>query len=253
MEARTTLIALSLKCGGDWERIRESLGERIVPEDEWTEKAEKAAGNAITIIDPDYPEALKQCFKPPFVIYFEGDKSLLSSNKIVSVAGKKDPSAEEFSFAKETCGSLAGSGCPIAFGMSQGISEAAEKATSDLGMGIRVLGCGIGMAGSMHPKKRMPKAALSVSEYPDGCLPSPDKAHAKDRIVAALGKVMAVFGISHDGSSAMRMASMALSMCKEIACAPESPRAGSKSWSNSLIREGAAILDGPTDVMDLMK
>ena len=41
----------------------------------------------VCITDPNYPTKLKQSFKPPFVLFYEGNLSLLNENNIMCVCG----------------------------------------------------------------------------------------------------------------------------------------------------------------------
>jgi DNA processing protein len=42
--------------------------------------------NVITILDSEYPEALKFAYKPPFVIFYKGDLEILK-NKFINLTG----------------------------------------------------------------------------------------------------------------------------------------------------------------------
>lgn len=68
MTARERLIALHIKYEGDWDAIYENIRDKNIPDD-----LEKCVEDVdldmyCTILDEDYPQRLKQRFKPPFVI-----------------------------------------------------------------------------------------------------------------------------------------------------------------------------------------
>ncbi|MGL5591537.1 MAG: DNA-processing protein DprA [Mycoplasmoidaceae bacterium] len=82
------LLFFSIKYNGDWELIFEAL--------ETKEKIEIKEINNIknnfaykytTIIDKDYPLLLKDVYKPPFLLYCDGNISLLNNN-LVTLIGK---------------------------------------------------------------------------------------------------------------------------------------------------------------------
>jgi len=70
MKAREILIALHIKHNGNWDKIYEDIRNRNTEniEDYIKDYDEDNLNDFVTIIDEDYPERLKQRFKPPFVI-----------------------------------------------------------------------------------------------------------------------------------------------------------------------------------------
>ena len=71
-KARNILIALSLKHNGDWDKIYEDIQNKTLVEDTYTQQAENIK-NVITILDEEYPQQLKNSFKPPFVLFYKGN------------------------------------------------------------------------------------------------------------------------------------------------------------------------------------
>ncbi|QEH61654.1 DNA processing protein [Spiroplasma chinense] len=86
------LLYFSLKYFGNWDEIYNALDtkEKISHVD--LEKVEsKIDCNYITILSPLYPNYLKNCHKPPFVIYFKGDNELLVKyHKAIGIVGGKE-------------------------------------------------------------------------------------------------------------------------------------------------------------------
>lgn len=85
LEGRTLLLALAKKYGNDWKSIYNALQTKEVIED-FTPNIYKA----ITILDDDYPDYLKQINQPPFVIYYDGDICALQHKKLVALFGDND-------------------------------------------------------------------------------------------------------------------------------------------------------------------
>lgn len=71
MKGRDILIFLAVKYNGAWNKIYEAIkNKELVDEQQVFEAVESTKKfNTITIIDDDYPEALKKIYKPPFVIF----------------------------------------------------------------------------------------------------------------------------------------------------------------------------------------
>lgn len=64
---RDALIALAIMHGGDWRAMYEAVKSRsTIPEEAYA----KADGvKAVTILDPEYPQTLKNTHQPPFVLF----------------------------------------------------------------------------------------------------------------------------------------------------------------------------------------
>lgn len=95
MDARDSLIALVERYGGDWDKVYNAIqnkedisgdGEKL--RDDLCNRCNSAGIQIVTIIDNNYPEALKGVNKPPFAIFYRGDLSLLQNkNEKVCVLG----------------------------------------------------------------------------------------------------------------------------------------------------------------------
>lgn len=70
MNARDIVLTVWALCDGDWQRTfdyirnKRPMSEELIAET----LADVDVDNYITIVDKDYPEALKEVNKPPFVI-----------------------------------------------------------------------------------------------------------------------------------------------------------------------------------------
>ena len=67
-KGRIVLIVLSLKHQNDWDKMYADILAHEDVGQEWLDQA-KDVKDALTIIDTNYPFELRQCSKPPFVIY----------------------------------------------------------------------------------------------------------------------------------------------------------------------------------------
>ncbi|QHX36514.1 DNA-processing protein DprA [Spiroplasma sp. BIUS-1] len=83
------LLYFSIKYKGDWDKIYHALDtkEKITHKD-LDEVSKKIDSNFITILSPLYPSYLKNTHKPPFVIFYKGDITLLSKyHKTIALVG----------------------------------------------------------------------------------------------------------------------------------------------------------------------
>ena len=73
--------------------IGEITAEQILNEeyrknlDKYIEYMKKYNIGIITILDPDYPETLKNIYDPPIVLYYKGNIQLLTKENIIAMIG----------------------------------------------------------------------------------------------------------------------------------------------------------------------
>lgn len=92
LSARNILIFLNKKNNGNWDKMYRDIQNRAnYPEDD----IDIAQNHHVTtLIDPDYPTKLKQSFKPPFCLFWEGDLSLLNKDNIMVICGSDKGNSE---------------------------------------------------------------------------------------------------------------------------------------------------------------
>ena len=66
METREILIAIWKKCNGDWDAIYKVLRNKEYIDVELSLEGVDTS-KYVTLLDEDYPQDLKQSYKPPFV------------------------------------------------------------------------------------------------------------------------------------------------------------------------------------------
>ena len=83
MESREILLYLALKHKGDWNPIYEDISKHVEINHEEAEKLISTVKSSyITILDEEYPESLKNAYKPPFVLFYY---AILSFKKLSTV------------------------------------------------------------------------------------------------------------------------------------------------------------------------
>ncbi|AUB31399.1 DNA-processing protein DprA [Spiroplasma floricola] len=86
------LLYFSLKYNGNWDKIYHALDtkEKITHKN-LEDVKNKIDSDFITILSPLYPNYLKNTHKPPFVIFYKGDISLLSKyHKTIAIVGGQE-------------------------------------------------------------------------------------------------------------------------------------------------------------------
>ena len=246
---------LALKYEGDWDKLTQAVKDKEVPDEELYEKLSSACQSKyVTILDPEYPLALKQCYKPPIVLFYYGDLSLMrDDSKCVSYVGSRDSTPYGNEMARTMCSGLSKYGYRIVSGLARGIDVAALVAALDSkGGAVAVLGNGIDFC---YPSENTPvyerikKEGLVISEYPGKTKPTHETFPLRNRIVAGLSKATVV-GEASRRSGTLITVNYALSSNKDVGCVPY--RATEDSACNALIKDGAFMVETPEDVLLMM-
>ena len=257
--AREVLLALSVKHKGDWNKIyRDILRKVPLKDEEVIEAKEKVKCPYITILDNEYPSALKDSYSPPFLIYYYGNYSLLESPYALTAVGSRKPSLYQSDttarLVRETEAKLENKVLLVS-GMAKGIDQAAMKAAMASEAPVcAVLGSGIDIPypkdnGGIYEYCKSEKGIV-LSEYPEGTEARPDHFVMRNRISVALSRVLFVGGGSNR-SGTMASVRRATECNREI-CALPCDITGD-DITNSLIQDGADSILCSDDLVDLLK
>ena len=250
MQPRENLLYLALKFQGDWDKIYECLTkhEEVDPK-EVSELIKTVNSNYLTIIDEEYPAILKDTYKPPFVLFYHGDISLLDDTrqKIAVVGSRK---ATEY--GKEMTEKLIkgiSKDFVIISGLAYGIDACAHQAAIDSGgKTIAVLGNGVNfhyLECNQDLYKEIKKNHLILSEYPDMTPPKSDYFPVRNRIIAGL-TINLLVTEGKIGSGTQITAMLVAQKSGNVCCVPTN--AGQDSLCNALIKEGAYLVETPEDI-----
>ena len=246
------LLALSYKYNGDWDKIYDAIKRKEKIDDDFLENALKSINsNYVTIVDDEYPTVLKDIYKPPFVLYYHGNINLIyNTEQVLAVVGsRKCTQYSEINcrkIVKELGGRL-----NIISGMALGIDAISHRAAIDSGAStIAVLGCGINY---VYPKtnallyEEIKRGHLIISEYPDMQPPQPDYFPFRNRIIIGLSNGVFIPEVRNQ-SGTMVSCAHALSQNRDVYILPQP--AGSDTYNNRLIKEGACLVESGTDILN---
>jgi DNA processing protein len=199
--------------------------------------------------DDAFPESLAAIDPPPPILWALGDASLLK-RRGVGVVGARIASAAGRRFAREIADALGREGLVIASGLARGVDAAAHEGALATGT-VAVLGGGIG---DIYPPEN---EALYRAIAEQGCIVSEStpgrRAQAKDfprrnRLISGLSLAVVVVEAELKSGSLIT-ARMALEQNREVLAVPGSPLDPRARGCNDLIRQGAAVCEGPDDVL----
>ncbi len=251
MDSKETLCYLSIIHGGNQQKIMEAIRSQVQPEEEEVLKeVRKLKSHWVTLLDPDYPSALRMIAMPPIVLFYRGNLSLISDyNRCVSIVGARAASAYGLSMAEKLTHGAASHGYTVISGLAKGIDTVAAQAAMPFGAAVAVLGNGMN---NVYPsengqlQRQIEKGGLLLSEYPDDVKPSPIQFPARNRIIAGLSKAT-ILAEAKIRSGSMITCACALEFSRDVGAVPY--RADEESACNMIIKEGAAMIE---DVEDLL-
>jgi DNA processing protein len=201
-----------------------------------------------------YPARLLHLAQPPAVLFLRGDASLLH-RPMVAVVGSRRSSAYGRRVAAEVARVLCAHGVVVSSGLALGVDAAAHRGALEAGGAtLAVLGSG---ADVPHPPsnrglfERVGREGLLVSEFALGTLPLPHHFPQRNRILAALAEGVLVVEAARR-SGALITSDLALELGRSIMAVPGPVFADRSRGTNRLIRQGAAILSEPADVLELV-
>jgi len=207
---------------------------------------------AITILDEQYPKRLKECFQPPYVLFYQGDLSLLNCSSL-SIVGSRTPSEYAMNILNKGF-QFIDKHKVIVSGGAKGMDGLAHHNALKSEMKT-ICVCAHGL-NRVYPKEhhhlfeRIKVYGLMLSEYP---LHTPSLPHhfiARNRIVCALGEKLLVMSGSLK-SGTMWSVNYALEMNKEIVTIPHPIDDSSGELCNHLIENGASMLTNVSEFATL--
>lgn len=204
--------------------------------------------------DDAYPPLLRRIASPPAMLFVAGDPGLLW-RPTVAVVGSRAATAGGRANAAQFAEALARAGLCVASGLAAGIDAAAHAATLDAGGAtVAVLGTGPDIAYPARNRPLMARIEASgavVSEHPPGTQPLRTHFPSRNRILAglALGTLVVEAALQ---SGALITARLAAEAGREVFALPGSIHNPMARGCHRLLREGAALVETPAEVVDVL-
>lgn len=203
-----------------------------------------------------FPSVLRDLRDPPAVIYSTAPTVLVSEEEpAVAVIGSRRPSEYGRTVAYGLARGLGAAGVPVVSGLALGIDAVAHRGCLDAGgRTIAVLACGVDVP---YPRtnralyERIRESGVVVSEMPPGTGPRRWLFPARNRIMAALGRLTVVVEAA-ERSGTLITADCAAAIGRDVAAIPGRVTSHAAAGTNGLLRNGAALVTGAQDVLDLM-
>jgi DNA processing protein len=256
-------IREELLFGADWKDI----WKRIQPEAKAASKIEKSiekflqqGGRALTILDQEYPDLLKNIYSPPLILFYKGESpQMFKRSAPVAVVGSRRCDRHGREAAENFSEKLANAGICIVSGLAYGIDASAHlgalRAASSFSTAA-VLGHGLlspiyPRANEKLARRIIDQGGSLISHYLPDAVPLPPYFLERNRIIAGLSRVVLIIQ-ANEKSGALATARCALEEGREV-CAVPGPVFDDYSFgSNRLIQQGANVVLTADDILQLI-
>lgn len=241
-----------------------ALGAAHAQADPGALRASMAAGGIAAVCGHDdaYPPGLRDLPDEPAVLFVTGSPSVLAAcagdpaaTPAVAIVGARRASADGCAFARTLARDLVLAGVPVISGMALGIDAAAHRGALEGGTAtVAVLGSGPDVA---YPRtetrlhRELAERAVVISEMPPGSGARRWSFPARNRIIAGLARLTVVVEAA-ERSGSLITATYAQELGREVGAVPGRPTSTGTRGSNLLLRDGAAVILGAQDVLDLL-
>ena len=213
-------------------------------------KVEALGGRYLFADEPEFPVLLNELPDAPVALILKGDATLLRRPAIAMV-GARNSSAAACRLARQFAAGLGEQGQVVASGLARGIDTAAHQGALMTGT-IAVIACGIDQY--FPPENRDLQDQISakhllITEYPPGTQPLARHFPHRNRIIAGLAAGTVVVEAA-PRSGSLLTARLAAEAGREVMAIPGSPLDPRAQGYNSLIREGATLVQSVADIME---
>jgi len=202
--------------------------------------------------DTGYPALLKEIPDAPPMLWCLGNTALFSK-PTVAIIGARNASSLGLRMARRLASELGEAGLTVVSGLARGIDATAHEASLDTGT-IAVYAGGLNRpypSKNIDLAKQIATQGLCLSEQRPDMEPRARHFPARNRIISGLVRaVVVVEAASKSGS--LLTARIALDQGRDVLAVPGHPFDARAAGANILIRDGASLVRGADDVLEVL-
>ncbi len=199
---------------------------------------------------PQYPASLDDISDAPPLLWAIGDVSLLN-RPCVALVGARNASSLGTRMARALATGIGASGAVVVSGLARGIDAAAHTAALETGT-VAVMAGGVDVvypAENAVLAQEIAEKGLRISEQPMGLQPQARHFPRRNRIVSGVSRAVVVVEAAAKSGSLIT-ARDALDQGRDVFAVPGHPFDARAAGCNMLIRDGAVLVRGASDVLD---
>jgi len=240
------------KVRGIGEKLKFSILEQRTQIDPVGEEkqAESLGVRIVTMLDEEYPDALKAIHDPPLALYVRGE---LTRDQALGIVGSRKATHYGLNVADRMAYQLAQIGFTVVSGLARGIDTAAHEGTLKAkGRTIAVLGAAIDQLTPPENAELADAIAQSgavISEYPLGRQADRQTFPYRNRIISGLSMGVLVVEAGFKSGS-LHTADAALEQGRSVFAVPGRIDHPAAKGTNRLIKNGAKLVDNVGDILE---
>lgn len=228
------------------------LASRAAAERE-VERVEELGARHLFVGQGLYPPLLAQLEAAPPALVVKGQLSLLEK-PMIAIVGARNASAAACRFARQLAQGLGEAGVTIVSGLARGIDTAAHDGSLPTGT-VAVIAGGIDIVYPPENEERqraISERGLLVAEQPPGVEPRARHFPYRNRIIAGLAQGIVVVEAAPNSGSLIT-ARYAAEFGRDVMAVPGSPLDPRAQGCNTLIRDGAVLIQNAADVLETIR
>ncbi|MBV1868694.1 MAG: DNA-processing protein DprA [Marinosulfonomonas sp.] len=203
--------------------------------------------------EPAYPADLATLSDAPPFFWALGNTDILTK-PLVALVGARNASSLGTRMARRLAENLGQAGYVVVSGLARGIDAAAHLAALDTGT-VAVFAGGVDVvypAENASLAQEIGETGLRISEHPMGLRPQARHFPQRNRIISGISRAVVVVEAAAKSGSLIT-ARNALDQGREVLAVPGHPFDARSSGCNMLIRDGATLVRGVDDVIEVLK
>ncbi len=213
------------------------------------EDCNKIKAQVVSYKDKTYPSMLKTIDDWPPIITCLGKLDILNTTKI-AIVGARNASLNGCKFTYSMANELGARNITVTSGLARGIDTSAHQGSISTGT-IAVVAGGID---HIYPPeneylyRQIAEQGVIVAELPFGTAPKGQHFPQRNRIISGLSSGVLIVEASF-GSGSLITARYAIQQNREVFAVPGFPLDPRAQGTNSLIKQGAKLVDSVDDIM----
>ena len=214
------------------------------------EAGDRAGARLVALGEPVYPELLASTSDAPPLLWTKGRLELLAG-PAVAIVGARNASSLGTRMARKVAADLGATGQVVVSGLARGIDTAAHLGALETGT-VAVFAGGVDVvypAENAVLAQEIAEKGLCLSEAPMHLQPHARHFPARNRIVSGLSQATVVVEAAAKSGSLIT-ARTALDQGREVLAVPGHPFDARASGCNMLIRDGARLVRGASDILE---